>query len=149
MKNTIKTLAVLFLAITLFSCDNDDSNNPAPNTNQCNYQGLTFDDNANNVHTLIPEADLTTDFFPNNYGPGQPAVEIYKTADGGNQNIVTSAVTLNAVDTNAILTVNGTPYTVTVTCQRAGSAVGDELRLDVTASGVEAEYCVVIDSVIP
>jgi len=149
MKNTIKTVSVFFLTITVFSCNNDDPNNPAPNVNVCNYQGLTFDDNANNVHTVIPETDLTTDFFPNNSGPGIAAVEIYETSNGGNQNIVTSAVTLNAVDTNAILTVNGTSYTVTVTCQRAGSAVGDELRLDVTTSGVEAEYCVVIDSVNP
>ncbi|GAK98701.1 hypothetical protein JCM19275_2841 [Nonlabens ulvanivorans] len=39
---------------------------------------------------------------------------------------------------------------MTVTCQRAGTAVGDEFRFDVvTVGGLEGELCVVIDAVIP
>jgi len=61
---TLKTLLILILAITFFNCSNDDDiNNPPVNANGCNYQGLTFEDNANNTMTLIPESDLTTDFL--------------------------------------------------------------------------------------
>ncbi|MCF6168938.1 hypothetical protein [Lutibacter sp.] len=144
MKTIFKIATILVITISLFSCDND--NNPSPNDTQCNYQGLTFLDTSNNTQTLIPEADLTTDFFPNNGGPGIPAVEIY----GGNPFVVftTNAVTVGATE-NINIIINGTTYPVTVTCQRAGTQVGEEFRYDVTANNVEAEYCVVIDSVNP
>jgi len=143
MKTILKTIALL-LVITITSCDNDS--NPSPNDTQCNYEGLSFLDTNNNTQTLIPAADLTTDFFPNNGGPGIAAVEIY----GGNPFVVftTNAVTVGATETINLL-VNGTTYSVTVTCQRAGTLVGDEFRFDVTANNVEAEYCVVIDNVTP
>ncbi|WP_456462508.1 hypothetical protein [Lutibacter sp.] len=144
MKTIFKIATILVLTVSLFSCDND--NNPSPNDTQCNYQGLTFLDTGNNTQTLIPETDLTTDFFPNNGGPGIPAVEIY----GGNPFVVftTNAVTVGATE-NINIIINGTTYPVTVTCQRAGTLVGEEFRFDVTANNVEAEYCVVIDSVTP
>ncbi len=143
MKTLFKTIALL-LIISITSCDNDS--NPSPNDTQCNYQGFTFLDTSNNTQTLIPETDLTTDFFPNNGGPGIPAVEIY----GGTPFVVftTNAVTVGATE-NINIIINGTTYPVTVTCQRAGTLVGDEFRFDVTANNVEAEYCVVIDSVNP
>jgi len=143
MKTLFKT-TLLILSLTFFSCDND--NNPSPNDTQCNYEGLTFLDTSNSTQTLIPEANLTTDFFPNNGGPGIAAVEIY----GGTPFVVftTNAVTVGASE-NINLLINGNTYPVTVTCQRAGTLVGDEFRFDITANNVEAEYYVVIDSVNP
>ena len=151
MKTTLKKTAtvILFLSAILFigvSCDNDS--NPSPNDNQCNYQGLTFLDTSNNTQTLIPETDLTTDFFPNGLGAGVGQVEIYKTANPSQMNFVTGVVTQGASGTGTLM-LNGTNYNVTVICQRAGTAVGDEFRFDVTASGVEAEFCVVIDNITP
>ncbi len=152
----MKTLVVIFLAIITFSCDNDDPSTPAPNANVCNYAGLTYVDNANNTNIAIPEADLTTDFFPNNSGTGIPAVEIWGTAPTGEFVVfVTDAVTNGATEvltTSSVghILVNGTNLYGTVTCQRGGTAVGDEFRFDVAlASGGELEYCVVIDSVTP
>lgn len=144
MKTILKTVVIVFISFAIFSCDNDSS--PSPNDTQCNYQGLTFLDTSNNTQTLIPEADLTTELFPNNGGAGIAAVEIY----GGTPFVIftTSAVTVGATE-NINLIVNGTNYPVTVTCQRAGTTVGDEFRYDVTANNVEAEYCVIIDAVIP
>lgn len=144
MKTLFKIATILVITLLLFSCDND--NNPSPNDAQCNYEGLTFLDTSNSTQTLIPESDLTTDYFPNNGGPGIAAVEIY----GGNPFVVftTNAVIVGATETINLL-VNGTTYPVTVTCQRAGTLVGEEFRFDVTANNVEAEYCVVIDSVNP
>ncbi len=144
MKKLVKTILLFTVIFTFINCDNDS--NPSPNDTQCNYEGLTFLDTGNNTQTLIPEVDLTTDFFPNNGGPGIPAVEIY----GGTPFVVftTNAVTVGATE-NINLIVNGTTYPVTVTCQRAGTLVGDEFRFDVAANNVEAEYCVIIDSVNP
>ncbi len=142
---TIKTVLLVILTITLFaSCDNDDGNDP--NENLCSYQGLTFVDTSDNTQTLLPEVDLTTEYFPNNGGAGIPAVEIY----GGTPFVVftTSAVTVGATE-NINLLINGNTYPVLVTCQRAGTLVGEEFRFDLTANNVEAEYCVIIDAVIP
>ncbi len=150
---TIKNILPIAFAVVIMlfigtSCDNDS--NPAPNDTVCNYQGLTFDDNANNVHTLIPEADLQTDYFPNNDGPGLAAVEVWDTTNPGATFIVTRALTVGAVDNNPEIKINNVNYTGVVTCQRAGSLVGEELRFDVVITGgAEAELCVIIDSVNP
>jgi len=140
MKNQIKTILILFI-ITIFSCDNDDGN--SPNITACNYEGFTFLDTNNNNQTLIAEADLFTDFF--NTSSNGPEVEIYETNNPGNFNFTTSVVTLNGTGTG-VLNFNGNTYNVNVICQRTGSAVGDEMRFDVTASGLEAEFCVIIDA---
>ena len=140
MKTLQKTLSILLLALSLINCNNDNGN--APNQTVCNYQGFTFLDTNNNTQTLIPEADLTTDFF--NTSSNGPEVEIYETNNPGNFNFTTTVTTLNATGTGT-LNFNGNTYTVNVTCQRTGSAVGDELRYDVTASGLEVEFCVIID----
>jgi len=144
MKKLLKVCLLVAVTFTLINCNNDTPT--TPNLTVCNYQGLTFLDTGNNTQTLIPETDLTTDFFPNNGGPGIPAVEIY----GGTPFVVftTNAVTVGATE-NINLIVNGNTYPVTVTCQRAGTLVGDEFRFDVAANNVEAEYCVIIDSVNP
>ncbi len=145
MKTIQKLLAVLLL-INFLSCDNDDGN--APNQNACNYQGLTALIGSN--QTLIPESDLQTDYFPNNDGPGQPAVEVWDTTNPGDTFVVTRAVTAGAIDNNPEIRIAGTDYTGTVTCQIGGSAVGDELRLDIVLSNNnEAELCVIIDNVTP
>jgi hypothetical protein len=140
MKNILKTLLILSISFTLYNCDNDDGN--APNEDECEYAGFTFLDTSNNTQTLIPEAELTTDFF--HTSSNGPEVEIYRTNDPGNFWFVTTATALNATGTGQ-LSVDGTIYTVNVTCQRTGSAVGEEMRFDITASGLEAEYCVIID----
>lgn len=145
MKYLVKASLLFFMSILFLSCDNDDG--MADNQTQCNYQGLTFDDGS--TQTLLPESQLQTELFPNNGGPGIAAVEVYETTNPGNIWLTTSAVTLNAVGPGT-LGINGTNYTVTVTCQRAGTAVGDEFRFDVvTTGGLEGELCVVIDAVIP
>jgi len=139
MKTILKTI-ILLLVITITSCDNDDPT--TPNLNVCNYTGFTFLDTGNNTQTLIAEADLTTDFF--NTSSNGPEVEIYETNNPGNFNFTTTVTTLNGTGTGTLV-LNGNTYTVNVICQRTGTAVGDEMRFDLTASGLEAEFCVVID----
>ncbi|WP_299524584.1 hypothetical protein [uncultured Lutibacter sp.] len=141
MKKTLKTLLLFAVTFTLYNCDNDNGN--ASNETACNYEGFTFLDTNNNTQTLIPESDLFTDFF--NTSSNGPEVEIYETNDPGNFNFTTSVVTLNGTGTG-VLNFNGSTYTVNVICQRTGSAIGDEMRFDLTASGLEVEFCVVIDA---
>ncbi|MGV6846295.1 MAG: hypothetical protein ACWA42_09250 [Lutibacter sp.] len=138
MKSLFKTIALLLIITT--SCNND--NNPSPNDTQCNYQGFTFLDTNNNTQMVIPETDLTTDFF--NTSSNGLEVEIYQTSNPGDFNFTTTVTTLNATGTGT-LNYNGNTYTVNVTCQRTGTAVGEEMRYDVTASGLEVEFCVIID----
>lgn len=146
MKTNLKIFLPLIILITVLfsglSCDNDDGNDP--NEAQCSYEGLTFVDTSDNTQTLLPESDLTTEYYPNS--SNGPEVEIY----GGTPFVVfsTTAVTVGATE-NINIIVNGTNYPVTVTCQRAGTIVGEEFRFDLVANNVEAEYCVVIDTVIP
>jgi len=134
------------MSILFLSCDNDDG--MADNQNVCTFEGLTFFDGT--TQTLLPETDLQTEFFPNNGGPGIPAVEIFEITNPGNIWLITDVVTLNAVGPGT-LGINGTNYPVTVTCQRAGTAVGEEFRFDVVTvtGGFEGELCVVIDNVTP
>lgn len=139
-------LGSLIALILLFGCDNDDGN--APNQNQCNFAGLTFTDNNNSTNTLLAEANLTTDFFPNQNGNGIGAMEVYETANPSNFWFMTDVVTLNASGT-ATMGIGGTNYTVNVVCQRAGNAVGEEFRYDITSGGIEGELCIVIDNVTP
>ncbi|WP_452227019.1 hypothetical protein [Lacinutrix cladophorae] len=139
MKTTIKTLCLLFLTLVLFNCDNDDGD--ADNQDDCNFAGFTFLDTSDSTQTLIPESDLTTDFYYTS--SNGPEVEIFKTSDPGNFWFVTQVVTPGTG--GGQLSVNGTIYNVNVTCQRAGNAVNEEFRYDITASGLEAEYCVLID----
>lgn len=142
MKTTIlKTATLLLFTMLVFSCDNDSE--PSPNDAQCNYEGFTFLDTSNNTQTVIPESDLTTDFFYTS--SNGPEVEIYQTSNPGGFNFVTTVVTQGATGTGT-LNYNGNTYSVNVTCQRTGSAVGEEMRFDVTASGLEVEFCVVIDA---
>jgi len=143
---------LLFLGLAfffLFSCDNDDNGN-APNENACTFEGATIEDQNNNTQTVIPESQLQTDFFPNNFGIGIPGVEIFDTSVPGDTFIVTSAVTLGDIDSTPEIRINNVDYTGTVTCQREGSAIGEELRLDVVVDSFgELELCVTIDNVTP
>lgn len=140
MNTPIKPLFLLVFALLLFNCNNDDDN--APNSDKCNYQGFTFLDTSDNTQTLIPEADLTTDFFYTS--SNGPEVEIYNTANPGEFWFVTTVVDENATGTGT-LSLGGVNYAVNVTCQRTGNAVGEEMRFDITANGLEAEFCVIID----
>ncbi|MFD2698803.1 hypothetical protein ACFSQ0_12450 [Mesonia sediminis] len=132
----------LVVVVSSVACDNDDGN--APNQNQCAYQGFSYLDTNNNTSILIPEADLYTDFFISS--SNGPEVEIYKTAQPGSFYFLTTTVGLNATGTGT-LSLNGNVYNVNVICQRTGNTVGDEMRFDLTANGLEAEFCVIIDRV--
>tara|TARA_R110001583_G_scaffold109032_4_gene257706 strand:+ start:2758 stop:3189 length:432 start_codon:yes stop_codon:yes gene_type:complete len=140
MKTLFKTITILCITLSLVNCNNDTPT--TPNLTTCNYQGFTFLDTNNNTQTVIPESDLTTDFF--NTSSNGPEVEIYQTSNPGGFNFTTTVTTLNGTGTGT-LNYNGNTYTVNVTCQRTGTSVGDELRYDVTASGLEVEFCVIID----
>ncbi|WP_188463210.1 hypothetical protein [Bizionia arctica] len=141
MKTTIKSLCLLVLTLILFNCDNDDDVN-AVNEDVCNYAGFTFLDTSDNTQTLIPEAELTTDFYYTS--SNGPEVEIYETANPSDFWFVTLVVADGATGTGQ-LNLGGTIHTVNVACQRTGNAVGEEMRYDITASGLEAEFCVIID----
>lgn len=148
LKNTV--IVILFITAVLFigtSCDNEAD--PSPNDNQCNYEGLTFLDTGDNTQTLIPESDLTTNIF-NNPPNGIPAVEI-TTSTGSSYPLIefrTEAITVGATEVINVL-INATQYiNITVTCQRAGTAAGDEFRFDLVSNGAEAEFCVGIDNVV-
>jgi hypothetical protein len=156
--NFKKIIAILFLLIaTLFigvSCDNDSS--PSPNDNQCNYQGLSYLDISNNTQILIPDADLNTQFFPNaSNGPnGSPGIEIAGTASSGEFIFFsTNVISEGSTGTALSFTIDGAeivnpPSSIIVTCQRAGTAVGDEVRYDIEISGYEIEFCVKIDEIL-
>lgn len=152
MKTILKTTISIVLIITLLiSCDNDSS--PSPNDTQCNYQGLSYLDTSNNTQILIPEANLNTQFFPNaNNGPyGNPGVEIAGTAPNGDfVFFVTNVITENTTGVVRDFTINGEQIQgiTSVTCQRAGTLVGEEFRYDITISGFETEFCVIIDEVL-
>lgn len=142
----IQILLLTFI-ISVISCDNDNGN--APNENLCTYEGLTYEDISDNTEILIPESDLQTEYFPNNGGTGVPGVEIYEINDPGNIWFLTDAVTLYATGTGTI-GIGGNTYTCTVTCQRTGTQIGDEMRFDVVLqNGNEVEFCVNIDNVTP
>lgn len=144
----MKYLNLLIVFIVLIvSCDNDDGN--AINENTCNYQGLSYLDTTNNNQTLLAETDLQTQFFPNsNNGPfGSPGVEISSFVTSPTLFFTTNVITLNDSGSGT-LTLDGIAYAVTVTCQRAGTTIGEEFRYDVTANGIEAEFCVLIDEVL-
>lgn len=144
--NAKKIIYFLLLVVTLLSCDNDDGN--AVNENVCNYAGLTAE--ILGTQTLIPEAQLQTDYFPNNDGAGQGAVEVFDTVNRGDTFVVTRATADGAIDTNPEIRINNIDYAGTVTCQRWNTGVGEELRFDIVLnSGDEAELCVVIDFVKP
>ena len=140
IKKFIFQFTIATLIFSFYSCDNDDGN--APNQNACTYQGFTYLDTNNNTTTLIPESDLYTYFY--NTSSNGPEVEIFETNNPGNFNFSTTVVTLNGTGTGT-LNYNGNSYTVNVVCQRTGNAVGQEMRFDLTASGLEAEFCVIID----
>ncbi|MFD2909554.1 hypothetical protein ACFSX9_12515 [Flavobacterium ardleyense] len=140
MKTIFKTSLLLLISMAFFNCNNDDGN--AANQDQCNYSGLSYVLSSNTTKILIPETELTTDFF--NTSTNGPEVEIFKTDDPGNFWFLTTVVTANTTGTGT-LNLGGTVYPVNVTCQRTGNAVGQEMRYDITSSSLEAEFCVVID----
>ena len=148
LKSTV-TVVLLIIAILFIGSGCDNDNTPSPNDNQCSYAGLTFLDTGDNTQTLIPESDLTTKIY-NNPPNGIPAVEI-STSIGSSYPLIefrTEAITVGATEIIAVW-IDGTGYNnITVTCQRAGTAAGDEFRFDLVSSGAEAEFCVGVDNVV-
>ena len=139
-KQIFKTGIPLLLLIiaTLFigsSCTEDDP--PEAEGYQCNYAGYST---TTNTYTNTPETDLTTDFFSSS----GPEVEIYLTSNGGAFNFSTTVVTLNATGTG-LLQIGSNTQTVNVTCHKAGNAVGEEFWFEVTGTGIDSQFCVIID----
>lgn len=147
MKTKIKSVViVMFAMLTFFNCDNDDAVTPATNEDACDFEGFSYLDNNNDDQILIAESDLSTQFFPNaSNGPyGAPGFEI----SGTSLFFTTNVITLGATGPGRMTLNSGLEQMVTVTCQREGTAVGDELRLDVVIGTIEVEFCVVIDEVL-
>jgi len=146
-----KICFLILLLCTIISCDNDDDvNNDATNQDQCNYQGFSYLDTNNNDQTLIAESELNTQYFPNaSNGPyGAPGIEIASFTSSPTLFFTTNVIALDETGTGWI-SINGAELeAVTVTCQRAGTSVGDEVRLDVVYGVVEVEFCVIIDEVL-
>ncbi|AUC77040.1 hypothetical protein [Olleya sp. Bg11-27] len=136
------TLLVVALFIIGSGCPADDGIDDEPETSACDYEGYDALDTSNNTTTLIPEAELTTDFFYTS--SNGPEVEIYETSNPGDFWFVTTVVTANAAGTGQ-LSIDGVIQTVNVTCLATGSAVGEGMQFIVTGSGLDAEFCVKID----
>ena len=144
MKNSLKkTIGAILLVITMIAIST--SCGPEPEEPQqddsCDYQGMTYTDTSNNSQTSIPEAELTTELFSSS-----SSIEIYKTTDPGSMNFSTNVITDGGTGTGT-LNYNGSTINVNVTCQKAGTAVGDEFRYDVTGTNLEVQFCVEIDQV--
>ncbi|WP_452228553.1 MULTISPECIES: hypothetical protein [unclassified Lacinutrix] len=148
MKSIFKITVVLVLALSFFNCDNDDNN--ATNTNVCSYQGFSYLDGNSNDQTIIPESELNTQYFPNaSNGPyGAPGIEIASFTGATTLFFTTNVILLNEIGEGRMTIDGGVEELVTVTCQRAGTAVGDEIRLDVVSGSIEVEFCVIIDEVL-
>ena len=154
MKTNLKNiLPTIILIVTILfigsSCDNESA--PYENDDQCNYQGLSYVNTTDNTEILISETDLNTQFFPNaSTGPFEnPGVEIAGTnSDGFSVFFVTNVITDGASGAGKITFNSGESQSVTATCQRAGTQVGDEFRYDIEISGFEVEFCVTIDEVL-
>ncbi len=139
--------AVLTVLIILISCSNDDDNNPQT----CNNQGLAYELNANGTIILAPEANLTTDLFPNQ---STGVVEIFGNDSNGDFIVFTTdVITLNAMGTGDLI-IGGMPNdTVNVTCIATDNVVGGLMRFELSGNynnaPIDGEYCVTIDSVNP
>lgn len=148
---TLKTILLLVCVVLFASCDNDDGN--SPNNSTCTFAGLTYLDANGMIVSQLSDMSLITDFFPNALGNGVGQIEVNESGNLGNNFFFTNVVTLNSTGP-AQLRINGTDFMgVTATCQRVGSAVGDEFRYDIqipqTPQNAEAELCVTIDVVTP
>ena len=146
-----KITYILVLLCLVTSCNNDDDiNNDATNETECNYQGFSYLDNSNNDQTIIAESELNTQYFPNaSNGPyGAPGIEIASFSSSPTIFFTTNVNELNETGIGRLTLDSGEEQGVTVTCQRAGTAVGDEIRLDVVYGNIEVEFCVIIDEVL-
>ena len=146
-----KITYILVLLCLVTSCNNDDdTNNDATNETECNYQGFSYLDNSNNDQTIIAESELNTQYFPNaSNGPfGAPGIEIASFSSAPTIFFTTNVNELNETGIGFLTLDSGQEQQVTVTCQRAGTAVGDEIRLDIVYGSIEVEFCVIIDEVL-
>lgn len=135
----------------MLSCNNDDdTNNDATNETECNFQGFSYLDSNSTDQVLVAETDISTQFFPNaSNGPfGVPGFEISSNTSPNTFFFTTDVITLNQTGSGRLTVNNGQEQIVTVTCQREGTTVGDEVRLDVVIGSIEVEFCVIIDEVL-
>lgn len=148
MMKIFRHLTFSLLALFVISCDNDDSS--ATNATQCDFSGFSYVDSANQDQILIADSDIQTQFFPNaSNGPfGMPGFEIVSNSGTSPFFFTTNVIIMNQTGIGMLSVNNGPSQTVTVTCQRAGATVGDELRLDVVIGSIEVEFCVAIDEVV-
>jgi len=147
--NTIKKISLVVIVLFgVMSCNNDDG--AATNQDDCNYQGFSYLDNNNNDQTLLPESELNTQYFPNaSNGPyGAPGIEIASYTSSPTLFFTTNVIDLNISGIGRITIDGGEEEIVTVTCQRAGTTIGDEVRYDVAYGNIEVEFCVIIDEVL-
>jgi len=148
--NIIKRLSVIaMLCLGLVSCNNDDTN--ATNISACNYEGFSYYDSNNQDQLILPESELSTQYFPNaGNGPyGAPGIEIASFSSSPTIFFTTNVLEENETGIGRIY-LNGEvePQMVAVTCQRTGTAIGDEMRYDVSYGSIEVEFCVIIDEVL-
>ncbi|MBU2938771.1 hypothetical protein KO494_04365 [Lacinutrix sp. C3R15] len=145
----MKLFKILIISLLFFtSCNNDDGN--ATNQSNCDYQGFSYLDTSSNDQTILPESELNTQYFPNaSNGPyGAPGIEIASFTSSPTLFFTTNVIDLNEIGTGLISIDGAELEAVTVTCQRAGTLVGDEVRLDVVYGSIEVEFCVIIDEVL-
>jgi len=147
MIKLIRYLIVIIVPL-LVSCDNDD--NSATNATQCGFSGFSYVDSSNQDQILVADTDIQTQFFPNaSNGPfGMPGFEIGSNNGTSSFFFTTDVILVNQTGTGMLSVNNGPSQTVTVTCQRTGTTVGDEVRLDVAIGSIEVEFCVEIDEVV-
>lgn len=138
----------LFTVLFIVSCQNDDNN--ATNATQCNFSGFSYLDSSNQDQILVADNDIQTQFFPNaSNGPfGMPGFEIVSNNGTSSFFFTTDVILVNQTGTGMLSVNNDPSQTVTVTCQRTGTTVGDEVRLDVAIGSIEVEFCVEIDEVV-
>lgn len=140
MKTIFKILFITVLSLSLSNCDNDDGN--ADNQNVCNYQGMSYLDTNDNTQILIPESGLTTDVFLTTINGRE--WEIFGFTPNGDF----LSLSWSESGTEEFL-FNGDNFPVSISEIRNDNVVGGELRADVSHSGFEIEYCVIIDQVTP
>lgn len=146
----MKTLFKFAIILILFvHCDNDSTS--YENDDQCNYQGLSWVDSANNTTVEISDTALSTKLFASATAGGNPApyLEISGVNSAGTSVLFITSQILIGSSKGKLIIDGGDSQSVNVTCQRAGTAVGDEFRYDVvTLNGLEFEFCVTIDQVL-
>lgn len=141
LSNTLKTVALIVLAVFMSSCTNNDDDGV---TTTCTTQGMFYDLGAN-PQVFIPEANLTTEFFITS--SNGPEVEIY----GSGIVFVTTTVIAGQNGTCFLTIGNGPTETLNVSCVVTSNVVGGTMRFFYNGmyngNTITGEFCVTIDAV--